>query len=329
MFSHPTSHATSSLYTPSYFGLCAVGGIFGCGIPHTLVTPIDLVKCNAQVNPKDFPNAVTGFRAIYKGDLRHQGFGSGLTSLFKGWGPTAVGYSAKGFVEFGLYEYFKHYTAQLAGPEDAYKHRNLLYCGSAAAAEFVASAVVCPFEAVKVRIQTNPSFAAGMHDGIPKIIKNEGWANLYSGIGPLWARQIPYTVIKFWAFERIAEAIYSRLPKPKSEMTKLEQAGVVFASGYAAGVLCGAASHPADTMVSEINKVKADGSLLQKMRVIYKGTATTRGTGFKGLWKGFGPRVVMIGTLTGLQWFIYGSFKAAVGLPTPGASGNELKDSIH
>jgi len=44
------------------------------------------------------------------------------------------------------------------------------------------------------------------------------------------------------------------------------------------------------------------------------------GIGFKGLWTGFLPRVIMIGTLTGLQWFLYGAFKAAVGLPTPGGA---------
>jgi len=50
-----------------------------------------------------------------------------------------------------------------------------------------------------------------------------------------------------------------------------------------------------------------------------------KGIGFKGLWKGFGPRVVMIGTLTGLQWFIYDSFKIYCGFPTTGAGGGHKK----
>lgn len=28
-----------------------------------------------------------------------------------------------------------------------------------------------------------------------------------------------------------------------------------------------------------------------------------------GMWKGLGPRIVMIGTLTALQWFIYDAVK--------------------
>lgn len=40
--------------------------------------------------------------------------------------------------------------------------------------------------------------------------------------------------------------------------------------------------------------------------------------GFNGLWNGLFARIIMIGTLTGLQWWIYNAFKAAVGLPTTG-----------
>ena len=36
-----------------------------------------------------------------------------------------------------------------------------------------------------------------------------------------------------------------------------------------------------------------------------------------GLWKGLGPRILMIGTLTALQWFIYDSVKVFFKLPRP------------
>ena len=40
--------------------------------------------------------------------------------------------------------------------------------------------------------------------------------------------------------------------------------------------------------------------------------------GFAGLWNGLGVRILMIGTLTGLQWWIYDTFKTMVGLQTTG-----------
>jgi len=312
------------LYSREFFALCGLGGILSCGLTHWAVTPLDLVKCNAQANPKEFPGTVAGFRTIYGGEGEKLGFNSGIRGLFKGGGPTILGYGVQGLCKFGFYEYFKWDYANRVGEENAKKYKDLVYIAASASAEFIADIALCPFEAVKVRVQTSPGYATGLMDGLPKMLATEGIGNLYAGIGPLWARQIPYTIIKFVAFERIAEFFYKyidrNLGRKKSDLSQGEQMGVIFTSGYIAGVLCGAVSHPADTMVSKINKLKMDGGIGQKVKVIYYGNEATPGIGFAGLWKGFGPRVFMIGTLTGLQWFIYGAFKASVGLPTPGAA---------
>jgi len=84
-----------------------------------------------------------------------------------------------------------------------------------------------------------------------------------------------------------------------------------------AGVFCAIVSHPADTMVSKLNAAKSSG----KPESI--GTAVARiygEIGFKGLWNGLGARIIMIGTLTGFQWWIYDSFKSAMGLQTTGGA---------
>jgi solute carrier family 25 phosphate transporter 3 len=242
----------------------------------------------------------------------------GVKGLVRGWAPTLVGYSIQGLCKFGFYEFFKHKYSVFVGQDIAYRYRDIVYMCASASAEFIADIGLCPFEAVKVRVQTNPSFGRGLSDGLPKIWNGEGFQGLYKGIVPLWARQIPYTIIKFVAFERVVEFFYKCLPKKKHEYTKTEQLGVTFASGYIAGVICGAVSHPADTMVSKLNKAKGDDGLGAASRKIYYGTPEEPGIGFKGLWKGFAPRVFMIGTLTGLQWFIYDSFKVYSGLPTTG-----------
>jgi len=35
------------------------------------------------------------------------------------------------------------------------------------------------------------------------------------------------------------------------------------------------------------------------------------------LWQGLGPRIVMVGTLTAAQWFIYDAVKVTFRLPRP------------
>lgn len=57
--------------------------------------------------------------------------------------------------------------------------------------------------------------------------------SFYKGLVPLWARQIPYTMMKFSCFERTLEALYKYVvPKPRSECNKSEQLMVTFTAGY-------------------------------------------------------------------------------------------------
>lgn len=96
----------------------------------------------------------------------------------------------------------------------------------------------------------------------------EGVGGLFKGLTPLWARQIPYTMMKFGAFENTVQALYKYVvPKPKEECNKTEQLGVSFAAGYIAGVFCAAVSHPADLLVSQLNARKgvSAGTIIKEM----------------------------------------------------------------
>lgn len=98
----------------------------------------------------------------------------GLRGFFRGWGPTLVGYSAQGAFKYGFYEFFKKYYSDIAGPEYATKYKTLIYLAGSASAELIAGVALCPFEAVKVRVQTQPGFARGLADGLPKLVRTEG-----------------------------------------------------------------------------------------------------------------------------------------------------------
>ena len=94
--------------------------------------------------------------------------------MFKGWAPTLFGYSAQGAFKYGGYEFFKKYYSDIAGLEYAAKYKTLIVVAGSASAEVIADVALCPFEAVKVRVQTQPGFARGLSDGLPKIGKSEG-----------------------------------------------------------------------------------------------------------------------------------------------------------
>jgi len=67
-------------------------------------------------------------------------------------------------------------------------------------------------------------------------------------------------------------------------------------------------------MVSKLNSIKSEGSLGANVSKIYSQI------GFAGLWRGLGTRIIMVGTLTGLQWWIYDTFKTLTGLQTTGGA---------
>ncbi|CAD5218570.1 unnamed protein product [Bursaphelenchus okinawaensis] len=282
-----------------YYALCGLGGILSCGITHTAIVPLDMVKCRIQVNPEKYKGIVGGFRTTIAEE--------GVRGLAKGWAPTAIGYSLQGLGKFGFYEVFKVLYSDAIGPELSYTWRTSLYLASSASAELFADILLAPMEATKVRIQTAVGAPPTLRGCVPFIYKSEGLSGFYKGLPPLWMRQIPYTMMKFACFERTVELLYANVvPKPRDQCSKSEQLVVTFVAGYIAGVFCAIVSHPADTIVSKLNQ-DAGASAVGILKKL----------GPLGVWGGLFPRIIMIGTLTALQWFIYDAVKVAFNLPRP------------
>eukprot|EP00243_Klebsormidium_subtile_P004708 TRINITY_DN18864_c0_g1_i1.p1 TRINITY_DN18864_c0_g1~~TRINITY_DN18864_c0_g1_i1.p1 ORF type:complete len:375 (+),score=94.17 TRINITY_DN18864_c0_g1_i1:424-1548(+) len=289
------------LYSTEYYAAAFAGGALACGPTHWAVTPLDVVKCNMQIDPKKYRSIPSSFAITWREE--------GVRGFLKGHFPTFIGYSFQGAFKYGGYEVFKKYYSDLAGPENAVKYQQLIFALGSASAEVFADIALCPFEAVKVRVQTQPGYGFGLVDGLPKYVAEDGWAGLYKGIVPLWGRQIPYTVMKFVSFENIVAALYRNVvPIPKNECSKNTQLGVSFAGGYLAGILCATISQPADNIVSFMNNKKG-ATFGQAVKEI----------GMTQLFiRGLPLRIVQIGTLTGLQWAIYDSVKVWFGFPTTG-----------
>ena len=115
---------------------------------------------------------------------------------------------------------------------------------------------------------------------------------------------------KFAVQGKAQEAIYASMNSSPEKTSKGGQIGVSLGSGVIAGVVAAIISHPADTLLSKINKAGAggDGSMMQRLTNIAKET---------GRWKlctqGLGARCVMIGTLTAGQFGIFDIVMGAVG----------------
>jgi len=289
----------------SYYFKCMIAGVLSCGITHTAICPLDVVKCNMQTNPGKYKGLVSGMRTLVAEE--------GTMAVWKGWHATAIGYSMQGFCKFGFYEIFKDMYSNMAGEENAYKYRGAIYLAGSASAEFFADIALCPMEMVKVKIQTSlpeANFPRGLGAAVAAMRADPNSKFPFGSVVPLWSRQIPYTMAKFYFFEKVVEAFYTYVfTQDKDTYGKSTQLGVTFASGYLAGVICAIVSHPADTVVSMMGKPGAGsfGEILAEL-------------GPMGVWGGLVPRIIMIGTLTGLQWWIYDTFKTVAGMGTTGGA---------
>lgn len=231
-------------------------------------------------------------------------------ALTTGLGATAMGYFIQGWFKFGGVEFFKIRTAEYLGEQKAWDNKTIIYIGAAAGAEFIADIFLCPLEAVRIRAVSDPTWSTGLADGFAKMAKAEGITGFYAGLLPILAKQIPYTCAKFVVQGSVADATYAALGKSPSEMSGGMNISISLGSGVIAGVASAIISHPADTLLSKVNKKGAGGDGPMMTRLMNIG----RDIGFyKLMTVGLVPRCIMIGTLTAGQFGIFDTVMNALG----------------
>jgi len=289
----------------------ALAGAVCCSVTHAAVCPIDVVKTRIQLSPEIYNSGMLGgFRQVIKNE--------GALALLTGIGPTAVGYAFQGALKFGGYEFWKKSFINYLGVEKATNNRTLVYTAASGIAEFFADVALCPLEAVRIRLVSQPDFAKSLPSAAARLLKESGVIKgFYSGFIPMLFKQIPYTMAKFVVYERVAEAMYASMKTPKDKVSASTATAINLGSGLIAGLCAAVISQPADTLLSKMNKAKAaDGQ-----GILSRLAEQARLLGFSGLMTGLTARLFMVGTLTAAQFAIYGDIKRVLGA----AGGVELQ----
>ncbi|XP_020692525.1 mitochondrial phosphate carrier protein 1, mitochondrial [Dendrobium catenatum] len=286
-----------TVFSQEYYAVCAFGGMLSAGTTHLAVTPLDVLKVNMQVNPVKYNSIFSGLNILVKEQ--------GLSFLWRGWSGKLFGYGVQGGCKFGLYEYFKKMYTDLM----IVHNQTMIFFISSASAQILADIALCPFEAVKVRVQTQPHFARGLFDGIPRLYAYEGLSGFYKGLGPLWARNLPFSMLMFSTFEHSVDLLYRKIiQKKREECSRAQQLGITCIAGYTSGAIGTIISTPADNIIASLYNKKAH-NVLQAVKSI----------GFPKLFTRSLPvRIALVGPVVTLQWFFYDSIKLLTGLPTSG-----------
>lgn len=140
------------------------------------------VKTRIQLDPVTYNKGlIGGFRQVVAKE--------GAAALLTGFGPTFAGYFLQGSLKFGGYELFKQQSINVLGLDVARENRTAVYLASSALAEFFADIALCPLEATRIRLVSEPTYANGLVGGFSKMLKNEGIGAFYAGFGPILFKQ--------------------------------------------------------------------------------------------------------------------------------------------
>lgn len=288
-------------------GICAAAS-------HAIPVPIDVVKTRKQVDPKlSDKTFLDAMRTIVKNE--------GLNSLLAGLGPTTWGYLAEGSIKWGTYEVLKPavkrvlLTASTVSEYFGFLNSQLLafvICGCISG--LAASAMVCPMEALRIRLVSEPDFAPkGWIQGGAKMLQQEGVSALWKGMLPMVYKQVPYTVTKNVSFDLITKFAYLLLLGKGVALTSTLKITVpLFAAGLASILSC-ISSQPGDMLLSLVN---AHGGNRRTHDIVKDILRSERGV--RGFFVGIKTRFVHVGIIVTLQLLIYDFVKRLCGIAATG-----------
>lgn len=211
----------------------------------------------------------------------------GVSSLWKGLGPGLQRQVIYGGLRIGLYDPIKTSMTNLAGGDSlGVKIVSGLLSGA------MGIAVASPTDLVKVRMQSEGRLPPGVPKKYPSalgaygiIVKEEGLAALWTGLGPNIARNAIINAAELASYDQIKQTLLTSGIFEDNVFCHL-------ASGLGAGFFAVCCGSPVDVVKSRMMGAPAG---------TYKGVIdafvkTARNDGFLAFYNGFGPNFARLGS---------------------------------
>eukprot|EP00753_Platysulcus_tardus_P006339 PLAT1413.3.p1 GENE.PLAT1413.3~~PLAT1413.3.p1 ORF type:complete len:300 (+),score=90.56 PLAT1413.3:29-928(+) len=258
----PVWHATAS----SVFGSV-------CNVYAGL--PFDTVKVRAQ----------TGGQGGHVGRLLlHQLRSEGFFSLYRGAVPALASTLAEGSVLFtanaalkrGWLALREQSSGEAVDDNQPFELWELAVIGGAAG--FFSGTAICPFELVKVRLQTADSgFTGPVHCAVTTV-RQEGARALFRGLPTLWARDIPFNTAFLGSYEAITYLMTGSTAQAAKDDLSL---GQLLLAGGLAGVCGWTVMMPMDVVKSRMQASRRPLRMGDVLRDVYAEN------GVRGLYRGW------------------------------------------
>ena len=328
---------TRPTYTPTIYALLGLAGGLGCTLTHTIVVPLDVVKTRMQTDPmllsnnvnhgnksNDEQNKVSNNKIMNSAKTIIET--EGVSGLFLGLQATIIGYLWYGISVYPSYTFFKRFL--LFQSATLLPFQNLVGGGgnieviisllAGAMSAVLASLGLTPLEACRIRAVAEPQTYAPLGvTGTAAVIASEnparGWTNLYAGLPSLLTRQVVFGSVKFLAFEKAVDAIYTVAPNDWSTPGSAGALTISLLAGGFAGCISSIISQPADSVLTYVAQNSSSGKALGVLDgcriMVNEGGVST-------LFRGLGSRCVWAGSIIAGQFLLYDVFKSMLGVDT-------------
>jgi solute carrier family 25 (mitochondrial phosphate transporter), member 3 len=229
--------------------------------------------------------------------------------------------SSPGSIKFGVYEVLKPVCTQGLSRVAALsvylafvQSKVFAFAVSAAVSGVAASIMLCPMEALRIRMVANPEEKKGWLPVGYQMLKEEGIVSMFKGMVPMLYKQVPYTVTKNVSFDFITKFGYTALLWSGSATGSTAKLFVPLAAAALTSILSCITSQPGDMVLSLVNAHSGDR---RRTRDIVRDILLSdRGIG--GFFVGLKTRFLHVGVTVTLQLLIYDFIKRLCGIAATG-----------
>ncbi|KAL2084177.1 hypothetical protein ACEWY4_019695 [Coilia grayii] len=249
--------------------------------------------------PGHFTGTLDAFIKIIRGE--------GITSLWSGLPPTLVMAVPATVIYFTCYDQLVAMMKSRMG-----ESADLAPLLAGALARVGSATVISPLELIRTKLQSERQSYKELSGVIRSSVVNDGWLSLWRGWGPTILRDVPFSAMYWYNYEKVKGWLceYHSMRAPTFTIT--------FISGAVSGSIAAIATLPFDVVktrrqveLGELQALKlssrAPSSTLQVMRRI------VAENGAAGLFAGFMPRLIKVAPACAIMISTYEYGKAFFG----------------
>ncbi|XP_061771585.1 probable mitochondrial glutathione transporter SLC25A40 [Nerophis ophidion] len=285
----------------------------GALLTSLLVTPLDVVKIRLQSQKSPFPKGkcfvyCNGLmdhlcvcengnnKAWYKTSGHFNGTADafvrivrneGIRSLWSGLPPTLVMAVPATVIYFTSYDQLCTKLKVKMGD-----HAQFAPMVSGAVARVGAVSVISPLELMRTKLQSQKQSYRQLAICVRTAVEADGWLSLWRGLGPTLLRDVPFSAMYWYNYERSKKWLCERYDAVEPTFT------MTFVSGAVSGLFASVVTLPFDVVKT---RRQVELGELQAMNLSHKASSTlsmmkriVAQHGVQGLFAGFLPRIIKV-----------------------------------